>query len=143
MTIYQALKEKNKLAGKIKVLAARLTSCNRNTKGTKPSYEFGEVLAEYLKTMDSLVETKTKISAASQPVFETIILMGEVKSIAQTLKSLPVGEDEYSRRYGASDVREYDVQVNEKQRDEMVEKYEAQISIMQDKIDQFNATTHI
>lgn len=142
MTINQALKEKNRLAGKIKVLDARLASNATWIKGNTPSYNYGELLSQREIEVEALVTLKEKISKATVPVVGKILKMSESKALIQALRNTGMQRGR-RHEYGLTAPVEYESALTEKERDALVEKYEKDISELQDELDKFNATTEI
>jgi predicted DNA-binding ArsR family transcriptional regulator len=140
MKINQALKLKNKLVARLNVLKTRMLQNNSIIKGSNPTYNSEECFKEYSKVQLELVTLKARISIATQPMFEHILRMGEYKSDIKILKGMNVKEG-VQAGYGTT--TEYICTISEKRRDEIIELEEQNIEIIQDKLDQFNATTEI
>lgn len=145
VNINQALKHKNALGGKLKVLDSRILQNGSWIKGNTPSYNMEELITERSRTMVDLIQLKAKISRATQPVVDKILEMSELKSYVNVLKSLDVKRGIKSDRYSRmeSSTTEYESSMTEKEKDGIVEKVESQISKLQDELDSFNATTEI
>jgi len=141
MNINQALKEKNKIAGKIATLKTRISSSNVRLQGNNMNYNVKELIAEYNDQVENLIVIKEKISRATQGIIHKILLMGELKGLISLLKSMDVRS---GKQVSYSDVETvYLTQINEVQRDKMVEDYEERIFLLQDDIDMYNASTKI
>lgn len=144
MNINQALKRKNELAGKLKVLDTRLSTNARWLKGNQPVYDFHDVLKQRNAVMEELVRLKTKISRASQPVVDKILEMAELKALVSNFKHINMEKGLEANSYRASQsVLEYDSAMSTKEKDAEVDGWETRIRVLQDDIDHFNATTEI
>jgi len=143
MTINQALKEKNVLAGQVSKLKDRILQNNRFVKGEVPAYNTTTLLHEFRAKLAELVDLKTKIAVATVPMVGVIIHMAELKSLIGTLKILPAKAGTEVARYSAAEGTVYDVTIGEVERDSLVEEMEGQLRMAQDKLDTFNATTII
>jgi hypothetical protein len=144
MNINQALKRKNELAGKLKVLDSRLAANARWLKGNTPQYQFGDVMTERKKVMIDLVDLKAAISRASQPIVGKILEMSELKAFIASFRHISVSKGLEANSYRANQsVLEYDSAMNERDKDLIAEESEARIRELQDDIDHFNATTEI
>src|SRR5262249_16283719 len=142
--INQALKRKNELAGKLRVLDSRLSSNARWLKGNQPQYSFLDLLNQRKSTMDDLVNLKTKISRASQPIVDKILQMAELKSLIATFKHINMEKGLEASSYRANQsALEYESAMGTKEKDAEVDGWEARIRMLQDDIDHFNATTEI
>ena len=144
MNIKQALKEKNKLAKKIKDLIARTEKYNSMDNGAVRSYQPDVALNQAIDTMESLISLKTSVHLANAAVYEKIFRMAEYKSFVTQLKGLSCTEGTVVfSRYGETSTRLMTTVITEVQRDEMIEKYESIIDQLQSELDAHNATAHI
>lgn len=144
MNIHQALKEKNRLAGKLKTLDTKILANARWVKGNEPTYELRELLAERIRTVSDLNSLKTRISIATQPVLDKIFEMAENKAYVQILRSMDLSKGLEYDRYGRNAIAvEYDTAMPIKERDEHIENFEKRIGDLQDALDKFNATTEV
>lgn len=143
MTINQALKEKNRLAGKLKVLDQRIQNNVKWIKSNKPAYDFSNLLSERLNVMQNLIDLKTAISKATTPIAGLIILLAELKSQLLTYRSLDVREGLVLDRYSNTIGIEYQSAIDQKELDYMIDGTEVKISAVQDELDKFNASTEI
>lgn len=143
MNISQALKEKNRILNQIKKIKERLTKYNQVEVGTKRPYDVKETYNELSKLQEDLVATKTAIHMASNPVREDIFFQSEAKDRLVFLRTLPnksgMARDPYSRTDGF----EVESILGAKEVDDMIEALEAQIDIIQDRLDKFNQQTEV
>ena len=144
MNIKQALKEKNKLAKKVKDLITRTEKYNSMDDGAIRSYQPDVALQQAIDTMESLISLKTAVHLANVQVYDKIFRMAEYKSFVTQLKGLSCTEGTVVfSRYGDTTTRHMTTVITEVQRDEMVEKYESIIDQLQSELDAHNATAHI
>lgn len=143
MNIHQALKEKNRIAGKLKQLDSRILSNGRWIKGNKPDYDLKELIKDRTRVETELIDLKTKITAATAPAVREILQIGELKSFVLTLKSLKVGSGIDRSAYARNEAMEYESSMTEKEKDTLIEEHEKKIGELQDKLDKFNANTEI
>lgn len=142
MTIAQALKEKNKKATKLSSMWERLQRYNVTNEGETKPYSSENSWEEINKLTAELVDLKTKIHRASEPVRSDIFMLSELKSKAQRLRGLNTNNGSYKDRYSETtivQVAEFDVLW----KDGMIEFIEEQIEKIQESLDKFNHTTNI
>jgi hypothetical protein len=145
MKINQALKHKNKLVKEVTKLNDKFKKSNTWTEPNVPTYDAKEMFSQLLAKTDELIKHKSKLSVATTPIVEKILRMNELKSfISNTLNVLSCQNGFTTTGYGSSERTVTVVSsINQKQKDELVAKYESEIESLQDEIDTFNATTDI
>lgn len=142
MTIKQALKYKNKLVKKIGEAFKKVYAYNTITVGQTRPYDVVDAMGEYFKLSQELVDLKTKIHKANQPVYDKIFLLSELKSQASKLDVLDCSEGEVSDRYhDKTQVKNSIISIVE--RDKIIANLEEQIESIQEELDTHNSTTHI
>lgn len=142
MNVKQALKEKNKLITSIKALQEIVKTHNSIEEGNVRRYSVVTTLGTITDLTTQLVDLKSRIHKANQPVYHKIFLMAELKGQVKLLRTMPVDEGKVSERFGSSfSVKE--VEINIAERDTMVKSLEKQIEQLQDELDVHNATTEI
>jgi len=142
MTIAQALKEKNKKVTKLSSMWDRLQRYNVVNEGEAKPYTSENTWEEINRLTSELIELKTRIHAASEPVRAKIFMLSELKSKAQRLKGMNTNNGTYRDRYSEttiSQVAEFDVLW----KDGMVEQVELEIETIQEELDKFNHTTNV
>ncbi len=142
MTIAQALKEKNKLATRIKINWFRISTKNALPVGAIRPYDINQVKEETLKMIDELIKLKTSIHLASVPVREKIFRLSELKSVLTNLEKIPTAEgltkDKYENSYTEMESILKTVEV-----DNMISMYQDEIDELQNELDAFNYITII
>jgi len=145
MTIKQALKEKNKLVKKISELNDKISTYNTIEVGNKRPYVIQDLFNELTESIKNLVELKTSIHKANEPVYHLIFRLSELKSLVSKLKTLSCGEgtfgDRYSRMRETPIIMESEFDIVRK--DTLVLMYESEIEKIQEELDTHNATKHI
>lgn len=142
MTVKQALKAKNKLVADIKTCYDIVDKHNSIEEGNKRRYSVKAKLDEAADLTRQLVELKTKLHKANQPVYDKIFMMAELKGLVKQLKKMSVEEGKTSERYSSiQSVKE--VEINIAERDSMIKSIELAIEKLQDELDVHNATVTI
>ena len=142
MNINQALKAKNKLTSEIRELYSILHSNNSIVEGNTRHYGVEEILNKINALSGELVELKAKIHTANTPIYNKIFQLSELKAMAKNIKNLDCTEGTSNSRWGEEAVKRV-VEINVRQRDEMVKNLEAQIEAIQNELDAWNYTTQI
>jgi hypothetical protein len=141
MKLTKALKLKNQLAGEVAELKLRLASQNSRPSTVPFDYDANLVLSELRAKLDSLVEVKSAIAVANVALYPRIFRLAELKGLVATLKALDVrnGLFKEGAGYGQSayDI-EYSAQLKKPAVDALVTDLEAEISALQDDLDEFN-----
>lgn len=144
MTISQALKEKNKIVTKIGRLYSKLQQNNSVVVGTARIYNPIEVYSEILVEEQKLIDIKTSIHRASDPVRSDIFTQSELKNRIKQIRNLNTSNgiihDRY--RHGDSSVQ-MEATYGAAWVDQNVESLEQKIEAIQEKLDKFNHTTNI
>ena len=141
MNIKQALKRKNVLVNEIKQEFAKAQTYNSVEVGSKKPYSARTALESYLAKIDELVGLKHAIHVANAPIYGKIFRLSELKSSIKYLSSLNCTEGKESNRYGATEARILEVEIDIVERDNMVKVMEAEIDKIQDELDYFNNVT--
>lgn len=142
MNVKQALKQKNKLVTEMKVAYGILQKFNSIEEGNPRRYSMTNTL-EKIKTLQAeLVELKTKIHKANQPVYDKIFALAELKGMIKELKKVSTEEGKVNERYG-SIISVKEVELNVTDIDSAVSILETQIEGLQNELDVHNATTQI
>jgi hypothetical protein len=141
ITLAQALKEKNRLAGEI----SRLWGLFQHENSCLETHTRPIDVAKTLQTIEhytaKLVELKTKIGAANDGNLKNMYLLEEAKSRMANLNGTNGNEDnerEYVRDGGYSYVKRTAV-FNETKLLEMKRKLQIECNALQDKLDAYNA----
>lgn len=145
MKLAQALKQKNRLVGeinKLRLLIARENSRRNDNTSTVSVLDAYKMLNS---KRDELIKLKTAIAKANVGVYEYIETMGELKAHIAWFEGLPTQDgEEILPQYGTTPIK-YVFNATFKRQDVDVEiaKLQSEINNLQDKIDNYNATTEI
>jgi len=142
MTISQALKEKNKKVAKITKLWQKISSYNSVIEGSEKPYDVEKLWEEYNWAIAELIDLKTRIHHASEPIRKDIFAMSELKSKILNLRSLNTQSGLLRDRYG-SEPTSLVAHFSTLWKDSQVELTESAIDSIQEKLDTFNHTTQI
>ena len=95
----------------------------------------------YRKIQDGLIVVKAAIERANLPICEDMLQLGELKSVIAMLNGLNTKQ---GTEPGASGVEfRYSAVILKPEVLETIRKLEAEIDVIQDKINQFNASTRL
>ena len=145
ITLAQALKEKNRLAGEIQRLWAMVAKENSKREDFKRVIDVEATYQTLQLYTEKLIELKTKIGVANAENLERIYRMEEFKN--QLLKLANIGTDE-----STDVIRLTDTQYKELKRSvifdaakiwQLREQFQLECNRLQDEMDTFNATTRI
>lgn len=144
VTIARALKEKNRIAGRL--AKARDLVAQENSQDIKVPRGV-DVAAMYASSKvfcKRLVETKTAIALANQPIVGKIIELDEIKSEISYLGRLDVKEGVFvSESYNNTVTKECTAVITKQQVVDEIEKLQFRADRLQDEIDEFNALTKV
>jgi len=144
VTIARALKEKNRVAGRL-ALARDLVG-KENSKDIKVprGIDVAETYALAKALRDRLVAIKSAIAEANKPIVSKIIELDEIKSEIAYLNGLSVREGKFvETNYGSRIESEINAVISKQQVLDEVAALQARADSLQDALDEFNATTKI
>ncbi|MEO5916631.1 MAG: hypothetical protein ABIS50_20515 [Luteolibacter sp.] len=141
MKLTKALKLKNQLAGEVANLKDRLAKQNSRTTTVPFDYDAHEVLAALRAKVDELVSVKSAIAVANVALYPRIFRLAELKGLVALIKSLDTRQGVFKEGSGfslsAAEV-EYVAQLKKSAVDSLAAELEAEISSLQDELDEFN-----
>jgi hypothetical protein len=146
LTLAKALSVKNRLAGRLAQARENIETYNSVLAGQRDDYGKATVdvraeYARYRKLQDGLIVVKATIQRANLPVYEDILQLGELKSVIQMLSGLNTkngtepGFNGVEFRYSAVMLKPEALGI--------IRELETQIDAIQDKLNEFNASTRI
>lgn len=149
MSLRKALQKKNLLVGKIRGLQTLISSKNVFTDETPDNNreDTKVLLADLVKMRDGLIALKSAVTVANVPIYPTLARICELKSYIEFLNGISTNEGKTTQRvHGFS--QEVLVLVNkatlsEKDIRALKEETEKEIESLQEKVDDFNASTFI
>ena len=142
MTLKQALKKKNKL---VKEMQEHMTLAQRNNSYSElatRNYSSKEELGNSIQKMEELINLKTRIHTANQPVYGLIFRLSELKTLIRGIKSISTTEGVSNRGYSEESIK-FLAEMNEVETRNLVKQYEDEIESIQEKLDHHNSVTEI
>lgn len=145
MKLTKALKLKNQLAGEVAELKDRLAKQNARPVTVPFDYNAQDVLKSLRSKVDQLVTVKSAIAVANAAQYPRIFRLAELKGLVAQLKTLDVrhGLFKDAVHYGQATEVEYFAQLRKPAVDALVAELEAEISAIQDQLDEFNVTISV
>ena len=146
MKLISALKQKNRLAGRINQIGAILTRDNSWEIERTMNTDHGKLWDELQELTKDMVSLKAKIAAANVGIYDKIERMSELKGQITLLKALPVKHGTYKEdaRFGSEVVeRTFQAYFKQDQIDSLVKEIQEEIYALQDAVDAYNASTDI
>lgn len=146
VSLSKALSIKNRLAGRLSQARSSIETYNSVLAGQKEGLVQATVdvraeYARYRKLQDGLIAVKAAIQRANLPICEDILQLGELKCVIQLLSGL---NTRHGTEPGFNGVEfRYVAEIKKPEALESVRKLEAEVDAIQDKINQFNASTRI
>jgi hypothetical protein len=142
MNITKALKQKNKLVSKTNEYISHVAAYNSIQEGTTRPYDAKEALEKAMTSVDELVALKTAIHKANAKVYDKIFKLAELKSLVSKLKGLDCKEGMH-QSYRMDAPVKYTSQISIVEKDQLIEKLESQIEMLQEELEAHNAKTKI
>jgi hypothetical protein len=139
MNLKKALKEKNKLKGKINETFDRIRSYNITEVESDRPYDPQQLLRDVNIYIDEMVELKTKIQYANNEVYQKIFRLSELKNFAAKMKYLPCRPD----RYDSTTAKYNKPVITTNERDALVDEIQKMIDLIQEELDEYNYRTKI
>lgn len=144
VTVARALKEKNRVAGRLAKALNLVSRENSQDSNVPRGVDVGATYAQAKELRKRLVETKTAIALANQPIVGKIIELEEIKSEISYLNGLDVKEGVFvSNSYNSTVTNEYSAVIKKQQVLEEVERLQSRADRLQDELDEFNALTKV
>lgn len=134
MNLKKALKEKNKLKGKITETYERIRRYNIAEEGIARPYDPKQLLNDLFANIDEMVALKTKIQSANIQVFDKIFRLSELKNIAGKLKYMPCEIERIEHVSGKFST----ASISTNKRDAIIENIQKKIEQIQEELDEFN-----
>ena len=144
VTIARALKEKNRVAGRL-AKARQLVGAENSTEKKIPRRVDVATVREEARTLaERLVAIKSTIAVANTSIVGKIIELDEVKSAISWLNGLNVREGVFEEtNYGGKVVKEYEAEIGKDAVLKQVEALQRRADDLQDALDEFNAATKV
>ena len=144
VTVARALKEKNRVAGRLAKALNLVSRENSQDSNIPRGVDVEATYAQAKELRKRLVETKTAIALANQPIVGKIIELEEIKSEISYLNGLDVKEGVFvSNSYNSTVTNEFSAVIKKQQVLEEVERLQSRADRLQDELDEFNALTKV
>lgn len=144
VTIARALKEKNRVAGRLAKARELVGAENSQDKSVPRGVDVAAMydLAKMLR--NRLIAIKSAIAEANKPIVSKIIELDEIKSEIAFLNGLDVKEGKFvTTNYGTRIESEIDAIISKQQVLDEVAALQVRADRLQDELDEFNATTKV
>ena len=145
-TLARALKEKNRIAGRLHHVQELVKKENRKIKDSPRALSPTDLAAEAERLSAQLIAVKTAIAEANAGIVGTIVELEEVKSLLAFFREVPADDDLeiLEGRFGSQrTIVEWDVAMDKSallaKRGELQERADA----LQDKLDEYNIRTKV
>jgi len=145
MKLAKALKEKNRLVGEINRLKNLIERENSRDVRSTSKVDCGKLWPEMISATEKLINLKSKIFKANIGIYEKIVRMGELKLQLSWLESVNTRDykTETPDRNGVVIVTEVKAWMNQEKADAKKLDLQNEISLLQDQIDEYNATVEV
>jgi queuine/archaeosine tRNA-ribosyltransferase len=143
MNLTKALKHKKKLVKQADEMFIRFSKYNSQPVGFV-GYDPAQAYESWLKLTNELVDLKTKIHIANQPIAHKIFRLGELKNLISRLRNVETKSGSFKEfRYSEGESVEYVAFLSLFEKDEQIQFWEAELETLQEQIEAFNAITKI
>jgi hypothetical protein len=150
MTIVKALKEKNRIAGRIAKLQRDVEKYNHFEGVNTNDFNSRDLLRSLQEEWAFLIDIKTKIAKANNGIADKLVNLTEAKAELSFWEGFRAGQAEETtleRRYIGGQTVEVSVlggyTIPNKEIQENINRVQKLIEDLQDEIDNYNATTQI
>lgn len=144
MKLYKALKLRKNLIGEITKLKQQIKEKNSYLEGSKNGEKFNvnEAYEILLGKIEELTGLKFVINNANHEIQAKIYLLGEYKALIAFWNEVSVVEG--SQVIGYNDkIQNYVVQIDESERNKIVNDFQVKVDAIQEELDEYNFTTEI
>lgn len=146
MTLARALKEKNRVAGRLAIVRGRIHRLNSWEEDIAPREGDVQALdAEASQLQQRLIAIKSAIAVANVKIAEKLISLSETKSEIEYVKGIPTKAGTFiDVTYGGAHITHTFTTVLSNQAViQRCEELQAKIEQLQDEIDEYNALTQV
>jgi hypothetical protein len=146
MKISKALKQKNRIAGKLSKLQSLLARENSRRNDKVYTADREDLLNQINATRSSLIAIKAAITVASAGIATQLATLAEIKSEITYYESLPTKEGVETVNIGYSkETKDYtwESYITQAHVDKKTSYLQTQADALQDSIDEYNATTDV
>ncbi len=145
MTLAKALKVRNRVQQKIRHVAGDIQRGNSVLKGAEREDDVSDLMTQYDKLVDYLVNLKSAIFKANEDIQSEIFRLSELKAKVAFLGGIDTTHGKQVNRYslGGDEVAEFEAVFRKKEIDDLVGRLEQMIDASQEALDHFNHSTLI
>lgn len=144
VTIARALKEKNRVAGKLAKVRELVKAENSHEVKVPRSVEVKDLYAESWRLMSRLIDIKSAVAVANAGIVAKIIALDEVKAAICYLNGLDTKEGVFEEsNYNGKVVREYQAELRQAEVLKEIDRLQKQAEDIQDSLDEYNAVTKV
>jgi hypothetical protein len=141
INLSRALKLKNRMVQRLSELDGLIATYNSRPEGEQ-EYDVRQLYRDRLELAMQLVEVKTAISRANQPVQKLIFELAECKSLIANLRKVETRHGTVAEGYAGTKIN-YVAQFRKPDVDREVRRVEKEIDRRQDELDRFNYNTNV
>jgi len=144
MNIAKAMKVKNRNVARIKKILGDVQKWNSVRVGEDVPVDVTSLWKDLKIEIDNLIEIKTKIAKATDPIRDKLIRLAELKSFISLISYLDTTSGKiYKRKSSTDEVPEYAAAISATELNGTIEALQKGIDSLQDDIDEFNAKTSL
>lgn len=144
VSLARALKEKNRIAGRLRKAQELVKKENRKVSGSPRAVDVAATLAESERLSALLAAVKAAIAKANDGIVATIVELEEVKSMIAFLGSVNTDDEvEVERDYRGNVERRWDVAVRQPEILAKTTALQERADALQDALDEYNAKTRV
>jgi len=144
MKLHKALKLRKSLIGEITKLKQQIKDKNSYLEGSINAEKFNvdEQYKILLNKIDELTGLKFAINEANREIQSKIYVLAEYKALIAFWNEVSVVEGSQASTYGDT-IRNYKVQIDENERNVIINNFQKRVDVLQEEIDLFNYNTDI
>jgi hypothetical protein len=141
-SLSRALKIKNRQVKLVNQLKEQIGQYNSVIKGSDKPFDIVAKFAEYEAALLMLAKIKAAIQAANGPIHEKIYEMAELRGALTFLQHLDTkgGKNVYGYQ---GELVDYDAAIDAAKADEIRQRIEERLDLLQDEVDGFNVKTKV
>ena len=142
VTLAKALKERSRLAGKLKRNFELINKENSKISGSQCSFDMHALHQECFQLHDRLTQLKKIIAKANAPIAEKLVEMDELKSMISYLRNVDTTIGWRSQGYNSEKVC-FEAVLGSAELTAEADQLQKRAEQIQDELDEFNALTKV
>ena len=142
VSLAKALKERSRLAGKLKRNFELINKENSKISGSQRSFDMHELHQECFQLHGQLIQLKKIIAKANAPIAEKLVEMDELKSMISYLRNVNTTIGWQSQGY-SSEKSCYEAILGSAELTVEADRLQKRAEQIQDELDEFNALTKV